>query len=931
MSSTRRKIKDELSHFIVILEDVLFDTMVGLLDKDRGLTIAKKLEAKIRRKTGNSMVLSFMESQSKTWSRRFKPAPRPNMIYVRHPFDDERYLGAKQFHDILMIQKREELFKILIALGAKSIEWQEMDTWTRHYEAPEGLTPELNSDLESECVFLYQSPQWKHLIQERLMTWCSHGAITFIYEDDYGLNDSIIDIILQKIDAHPECLNEYDSDHPFVKKGYVKTNSSRLLKLNAKYKSFRPIRDNVKIEFFTKEEYHNANILRIRKTWTVDHVEAYLRHILLERLVPMFRVNYMTGVMLLKIPDEDAASIMKRFYMSSRELELMCASLQDIGDVDNADFMKKIEDDTPQIIEAHKKRKPGELEEVVTRYEEKTKEELRIVQEEMKMEKEKRNEEKKIKEEEEKARKEEEDRENERLEKVKLEKIRLMEISIKKEAEEKARLESEAKEEEAKKIRLIEEEKIALNLKLEQEREAAAREADLKLKELQERGRHMGLGMTYHNTFPSTATSTTTTTTNESLSPIAGVGEASTGRYGDPVAMSLNSVHTLNSVGNTMTMNSTNMVNTPDYMRNSMNSQQLNKLMNMNNNIDYNYLNGSINSNVMGLTIDTGNSSTNNSNMSHSHDNGYSMNGNGYSMNGNGYSMNSMIGHNFGNSTSSMPLSSSSIAVQRLYSTCHDQPGIEGTFRLTIIGQEHCGKTSLFKAFCGVPIDYYESSTIGRDSLHHHVANVSVLYDDVGGISITNSNVVEQSNIADCIIFLYDVTSIESFEWLAEIVPDVILTEHSTWTAIALVGTKLDLVEPTAEGNPPLVPRAVWPDMAVEFAESLGVPLCFEVSSLHGNHIIDCFAELLQHAEEMRVSAPSQAIHHKQNMQMKLTKEMNEIRHDCCKIGPMRVTSVIGGTCIDDCIIEPFGWRVASIGGFFSSIIDNVKKAFIPS
>jgi len=41
------KRKDNVN-FVVILEDSLFDTKVGVLDKDRGMTIAQKLDGKIK-------------------------------------------------------------------------------------------------------------------------------------------------------------------------------------------------------------------------------------------------------------------------------------------------------------------------------------------------------------------------------------------------------------------------------------------------------------------------------------------------------------------------------------------------------------------------------------------------------------------------------------------------------------------------------------------------------------------------------------------------------------------------------------------------------------------------------------------------------------------------------------------------------------------
>ena len=200
-----RRNKDDGSNIVVILDDVHFDKSVSIFNrKDRGLTVAQKLEGKIRRKTGSSMVLSNMEARQKSWSRKLVPTPRPNMIYVKHPFVMDKYIGAKQFHELLLSEKKDEFFKIMIAIGAKSISWQEMSEWSRFFEAPANMHPTLG-ELKETGVWLFNQPQWKHLVQERLLTWSTHGNISFTYEDDYSLNDVIIDKILQKIDAHPEC------------------------------------------------------------------------------------------------------------------------------------------------------------------------------------------------------------------------------------------------------------------------------------------------------------------------------------------------------------------------------------------------------------------------------------------------------------------------------------------------------------------------------------------------------------------------------------------------------------------------------------------------------------------------------------------------------------------------------------------------------
>jgi len=605
-----------------------------------------------------------MEARQKAWLKQFNPAPRPYMIYCRHPLVSDRYIGAKQFHDHLLIEKREELCAILIALGARRIVWKNTPEWSRNYESPEGMAPALGT-LEDTAVFLEQSAQWSHLVQERLLTWSTHANISFLYEDDYGLNDLIIDKILEKIDAHPECLNEYETteaEATFAKKGFAKTNNIRALQLNQMYKSFHPLRDFIAVTFFSKEDYKSANLLRIRKTWSIDHVEAFLRHVLLDRLVPMFRVNFMTGVMLLKLPEEDAGVMMRRFYMSSREVELLCASLEDLGDTDSLDLMIAVEEAAPEISLANKKRKPGELEDIVCEYENQVQVEIAS------------------------AKKNREAMETRR------------------------RLEMEQSIEENRQKQIQRE----LERADEQRRRAAAFEAALQAEADAERQRELRALKEIENE-------------RENEEKLRIVKEA-------------------------------------------------------------------------------------------------------------------------------VALAEIPASIHAIYGT--GDVSISGAFKLVMIGQEGCGKTSLFKAFSEQPIDPYESLTVGADTISHSIHNCEVNFTDIGGHSITSDNVIRLTMQSECILFVYDITNMESFEWLASILPDVILSDHSTWKAMAIVGTKGDLCE-SVDGSTPLSPRAVAKEDVDELAAEMGVDLVFETSALSGSNVIRAFAELIYQCDEMRFSAPS--------------------------------------------------------------------------
>ena len=92
--------------FVVVLEDKDFTTKAGVLSGHRGQTKAEVIQGKIYRKTGSSRVISLSDANSEDWIRMLYPSPCINMIYHRHPCDNNRYLGIKIFHATILHEKR---------------------------------------------------------------------------------------------------------------------------------------------------------------------------------------------------------------------------------------------------------------------------------------------------------------------------------------------------------------------------------------------------------------------------------------------------------------------------------------------------------------------------------------------------------------------------------------------------------------------------------------------------------------------------------------------------------------------------------------------------------------------------------------------------------------------------------------------------------
>jgi len=70
---------------------------------------AEVLEGKMYRKVGPSKVLSLTQATQAEgeWAGNFEhPSATLNMLYRKHPVCDNRYIGVRQFHEIIFAEKR---------------------------------------------------------------------------------------------------------------------------------------------------------------------------------------------------------------------------------------------------------------------------------------------------------------------------------------------------------------------------------------------------------------------------------------------------------------------------------------------------------------------------------------------------------------------------------------------------------------------------------------------------------------------------------------------------------------------------------------------------------------------------------------------------------------------------------------------------------
>ena len=238
--------------------------------------------------------------------------------------------------------KRQEFNDILRSIGAKSIIWSQYHSWNKFYKSPDSLQSDL-IDLDIACKryrFLREANDWQKLIKERLSTWNDSSTLRFEYNEDYGINDETIDILMEKLEAtnreRIDLLGEM-----------YQTRSTDNLSRNLVYKLFTGIHDTVRITFFSKEEYKIANRMWVKKHWGSLHICAYLKVIGLSQYCHVFKEKSVEGHALLELGTPEI--LMQTFWMSSQDATTLAACINDLGDLDSISILAEVSNEVDSI------------------------------------------------------------------------------------------------------------------------------------------------------------------------------------------------------------------------------------------------------------------------------------------------------------------------------------------------------------------------------------------------------------------------------------------------------------------------------------------------------------------------------------------------------------------------------------------------------
>ena len=257
-SNLSRLSESEVYDFIVVIEDSLFKRKLGVMSKNRGMTHADALLGKLSRKVGPTRVLSLKSANNPGIKKLLNPLPRLSMIYRRHPYDDRRYIGVRQYHTTVLDEKRQELCNAMRCVGAKAVTFSEHTNWNRTYPSPVTMQPDLLDESKNHMFkFLRVNKSWQDSISERLKTWCSSVQLEFTYDDDMMVNDLIVDTMMEKLEVSAR-----ERDDLLGPALHARTTLA--LEQNRVHQIFDEVLETVTIDFFSRADYKKAN-----QKWTV--------------------------------------------------------------------------------------------------------------------------------------------------------------------------------------------------------------------------------------------------------------------------------------------------------------------------------------------------------------------------------------------------------------------------------------------------------------------------------------------------------------------------------------------------------------------------------------------------------------------------------------------------------------------------------------
>lgn len=254
-----------------------------------------------------------------------------------------------------------ELTKLLRELGAKSVTWSDHPSLNVTYPCPDAMAPRLSH--ASNYKFLGEIPEWQNVVQSRLDEKCDSITMRFIYDNDFHVNDDLVEKALGKMNIDRAEKKLLFAEH-VARESLTESGHDRLLLshsiVTAKHPDhhlglFDPVRIAVSVEFFSYLEYWEFNRKWIASNWSTLHVQSFLRLIDLSKYEKSFYDEEIDGEILMSVINNPAETLTAQLKMSAADISVLKDRVRRLGLPDELGILLAVEKEECRVRAEHEK------------------------------------------------------------------------------------------------------------------------------------------------------------------------------------------------------------------------------------------------------------------------------------------------------------------------------------------------------------------------------------------------------------------------------------------------------------------------------------------------------------------------------------------------------------------------------------------------
>jgi hypothetical protein len=229
------------------------------------------------------------------------------------------------------------------------------------YLYPDAMAPRLEH--ATDYMFLNSMPEWQNVVRSRLDEKCDSVTMRFLYEEDFHVNDELVEKALGKMKIDKAEKNLLFAEH-VARESLTDSGHNRVLLSHSIMSSrhpdnhlglFEPVRIAVTVEFFSALEYWEFNRGWISANWSSLHVQSFLRLIGLSQYEHRFFDEEVDGETLMAVISNPSETITTSLKMSPEDTAVLKDHVRRLGLPEDLGVLLSVEKEECHVRAEHEK------------------------------------------------------------------------------------------------------------------------------------------------------------------------------------------------------------------------------------------------------------------------------------------------------------------------------------------------------------------------------------------------------------------------------------------------------------------------------------------------------------------------------------------------------------------------------------------------